>query len=526
MEVGVWLVGVMLRLLDLVLTPLYWLRPRDPRRLPPLDNPLLLRSAKDLAKSIRTGELTSEQVVEAFIERVKEVNPYLNAVVDERYGEALEEARVLDQRLQEARSTGKMDELLQNKPLYGLPFTVKASCSLAGLSNAVGCLERAGSRAACDGHAVRAVRAAGAVPLLVTNTPELCLGWESTNLLHGTTNNPYRLDCTPGGSSGGEGALLASGASIFSVSSDIAGSIRVPAAFCGLFGHKPTPGIIPIEGHIPTLTDEQYPKFLTVGPMCRHADDLVLLTGVMAGDKAHLLKLDEPVDISKIRVHYMTEASNSLAFIPVERDIKDAIVDAARYLQRDCGATISEKKFKALEDSVEMSISVFFSMKDMPNLLQDPANPKRDKSLVVELIKSILGCASRSLQGLGFALITRTRLFIPAARRTHYQLQAHALKEEITSTLGSDGVLLYPAHCGVAHRHGRVFARAGGVAYSMPLNVLGLPAVVVPLANTRAPRDTSLPVALQVIAGPYQDRLCLAVAKQLEVGFGGWRPPP
>ncbi|XP_045535050.1 fatty-acid amide hydrolase 2-A [Papilio machaon] len=449
MEVGVWLIGVVLRALNALMAAASWVRARvwpapRARRLPPPRNRLLLRSAADLAQAIRKGKLTSGEVVGAFIERVKEVNPYLNAVVDERFEEALQEANTLDQRLHEARWGGADRELLKDKPLYGLPFTVKESCSLAGEyrhyssaseSMVAMCdVGRSGSRAASDGAAVRRVRGAGAVPLLVSATPELCLGWETTSLLHGRTNNPYDLHCTPGGSSGGESALLASAASPLSVSSDIAGSIRIPAAFCGLFGHKPTPGIIPIEGHIPTLTDEMYPKFLTVGPICRHAEDLPLMLSVMAGDRKHLLNLQQPVDLANIKVHYMTEASTSVALLPVEPHIRDLILRAAKHLQDNCGATISEKKFKALEDSVEMSISVFFSMKDIPNLLHDPANPKRDKSLLVELVKSVFGMASRSLQALGFALISRTRLFIPRARTQHYQHLAHRLQLDIAVT--------------------------------------------------------------------------------------------
>ncbi|KPJ03341.1 Fatty-acid amide hydrolase 2-A [Papilio xuthus] len=137
MEVGVWLIGVVLRVLNALWAAACWVReyvypaPRVPR-LPPPRNPLLLRSATDLAHSIRRGQLTCEQVVGAFIERIKEVNPYLNAVVEERFEEAKREATTLDQRLYEARWGGGELELLKNKPLYGLPFTVKESCSLAG----------------------------------------------------------------------------------------------------------------------------------------------------------------------------------------------------------------------------------------------------------------------------------------------------------------------------------------------------------------------------------------------------------
>ncbi|XP_073943358.1 fatty-acid amide hydrolase 2-A-like isoform X1 [Choristoneura fumiferana] len=520
MEVGVQLIGIVLRVLNALLTPLFWLYARGPQPRLPATRPVHLRSATDLARAVREGEMTSEHLVSIFIARVKEVNPLLNAVVEDRFSAALTDAKEVDRQIEEAKRSGSFKELVTNKPLLGVPFTVKESCSLAGLSNAVGCLENAGSRATTDGAAVNLVKEAGAIPLLVSNTPELCLGWETTNLVNGTTNNPYCLTRTPGGSSGGEAALLASGASVFAVASDIAGSIRIPAAFCGVFGHKPTPGIIPIDGHIPTLNDENYPKFLTVGPMTRKAEDLPLLLNVMAGKNRHKLRLDEPVDLSQIKVFQMTEATQSIALLNVHKSIKDAIRNAARYLSKECGATISHEKFAELRDSVELSISVFFSMKDIPNMLQDPTNPKRERNLIFELIKYFRGEGSRSLQGLGFSMIDKTKLFIPAGRRTHYCERADALKEKITRTLGDNGVLLYPVFTDPAHRHHQVFARASAVVYTMLVNVLGLPAVAVPICVAG-----ELPIAIQVIAGPYQDRLCLAVAKQLEIGFGGWHPP-
>ncbi|XP_061710619.1 fatty-acid amide hydrolase 2-A-like [Cydia pomonella] len=520
MEVGVRIVGVILRLINFLLHPLFWLASaRGPKLRVPPPKPLHLRSATDLARAVRDGEMTSEELVAAFIERVKEVNPILNAVVDERYASALVEAKEVDRQIEEARTNGKSQEMFQKKPLLGVPFTVKESCSLAGMSNSVGCLENAGSRATTDGAAVRLVKEAGAIPLLVSNTPELCLGWETTNLLNGTTNNPYCVSHTPGGSSGGEGALLACGASVFSVASDIAGSIRLPAAFCGVFGHKPTPGIIPIEGHIPTLNDENYPKFLTVGPMTRKAEDLPLLLNIMAGDNRSKFRLDEPVDLSKLKVLYMTEATDAIPLMPVHSGIKQAVRAAARCLAEG-GATLSQEKFEELENSVELSISVFFSMKDIPNMLQDPTNPKRQRSLLVELLKHIVGGASRSLQALGFTLIDKTNLFIPEHRRSHYCERADKLREHMTRTLGTDGVFLYPVFTGPAHRHHEVFARASGVLYTMLFNVLGLPATAVPVGLCGA-----LPLAIQVIAGPNQDRLCIAVARQLEIGFGGWRHP-
>ncbi|XP_026321849.1 fatty-acid amide hydrolase 2-A-like isoform X2 [Hyposmocoma kahamanoa] len=551
MEVGVRLMGIILRLLNLLLAPLFWWRGRHQGSLPPPPSPLLLKSATELAAAIRDGEITSEKLVSIYVDRVKEVNPYLNAVVEERYRAALEEAKSVDRQIADAKQHGTLDLLVKNKPLLGVPFSVKESCSLAGLSNSVGCLENAGRRATTDGEVVRLVRKSGAIPLLVSNTPELCLGWETTNLLRGTTNNPYCLSRTPGGSSGGEGALLACGAAAFSVASDVAGSIRIPAAFCGLFGHKPTPGVISIEGHIPTLSDELFPRFLTVGPMVRRAEDLPLLMNIMAGRNKHMLRLDEPVDMSKLKIYYMTEAGSSLALIRVHQSIKDMIINAANYLVKECSSQLCQEKFSELIDSVEISISVFFSMKDIPNMLQDPANPKVpgivcddlslynenddeikyvrthkprmlqcERSLFMELLKSIFGGGTRSLQALGFTVINKTRLFIPQSRRPAYNGMAKYLRELMTKTLGDNGVLLYPVCNGLAHYHHQVFLRASGVMYTMIFNILGMPATTVPMGLYKG-----LPVGIQVVAAPNQDRLCLAVAKELEKGFGGWRPP-
>ncbi|XP_047510448.1 fatty-acid amide hydrolase 2-A-like [Pieris napi] len=518
MEVGVRIIGIFLRLLHFLLGPLFWMRTRNTKQVPPIRDPILLRSATDLAAAIRNGELTSETVTQAFITRIEEVNLLLNAVVEDRCKDALQEAKECDRRIAAAKRDGTMNQLFAGRPLLGVPFTVKESCSLEGLSNSVGCLELAGRRATKDGAAVHLVKKAGGIPLLVSNTPELCLGWETTNLLTGTTNNPYCLNRTPGGSSGGEAALLACGASPISVSSDIAGSIRIPAAFCGVFGHKPSPGIIPIEGHIPTLSDENYSKYLVVGPMSRHAEDLTLLMRVMGNGQCEQLSLDEEVDVSKLQVYYMTEASSSAAIIPVEAELKQAVTRAALYLQSR-GATVSKHYLEDLEDSVEMSVSVFFSMKDIPNMLQDPVNPKQDKSLLMELIKYILGFGVRSLQALGFTLIHRTNLFIPEHRTVHYREKTERLRQHLQRLLGSSGVLLSPAHSSRAHAHGEVFVRTSGVAYTMLWNGAGLPATAVPLP---AP---GLPAALQVIAAPNQDRLCLAVARELERGFGGWKFP-
>ncbi|RLU16012.1 hypothetical protein DMN91_011770 [Ooceraea biroi] len=237
---------------------------RKRRRCPPIGNQLLLQSATEIARKIRTRE---------------EVNPLINAIVEDRFEAAVREAREIDIFL----GSTTMDEasIASEKPLLGLPITVKESIAVQGMSNCVG-VKDTPSRATRDADVVARVREAGGIPLLVSNTPEMCMWWHTFNKVTGTTRNPYDTRRTAGGSSGGEAALLGAGASLLGMGSDIAGSVRVPALFCGIFSHKPTPDWVSVEGHKPSATDENWSSFLTIGAMVRYATDLPLLLSAMA----------------------------------------------------------------------------------------------------------------------------------------------------------------------------------------------------------------------------------------------------
>lgn len=206
----------------------------------------------------------------------------------------------------------------------------------AGLSFSVGSLRRKGLRAAADGAAVKNLRAAGAIPLLVSNTPEFCTSWESNNYITGRTLNPHDSRRTAGGSSGGEGALVGAGASLFGVGSDVAGSIRVPAMFNGVFGHKPTAGVISLDGHFPNSPEKGFNQYLTVGPICRYAKDLPTLMHVMAGaENAPKLRLDEPCATKDIRIFYMEDAGFSLVDVPAQAEIKVYMRQAVHHFKRN-----------------------------------------------------------------------------------------------------------------------------------------------------------------------------------------------
>ena len=241
------------------------------RGLPRVTSEVLLCSAVSLAGQIRRGERSSEEVVTACIDRIKEVNSLINAVVDQRFEAALEEARKCD-RIIASLSEPALAQISVEQPLLGLPFSTKEGIAVRGLHHSYGLLARRDQIASQDASAVRQLRRAGAIPLCVTNISEVGCWWDSSNCLYGLTSNPHSLSHSPGGSSGGEAALQAAGGITVSLGSDTGGSVRTPAAFCGLFGHKPTPHTVSTSGaYIHDLHDE-HTTLQTLGPICRFAE--------------------------------------------------------------------------------------------------------------------------------------------------------------------------------------------------------------------------------------------------------------
>src|SRR5271166_5273360 len=232
-------------------------------------------SAREIAAQIRSKEISPVEVARAHLDRIERLNPKLNAFVDYRPEAVLAQAREAEKAILRT----KKDDL---GPLHGVPLSVKSSIDVAGHRSEAGTRLRAGYIASEDAPLVARLRAAGAVILGVTNTPELLMAWETGNLLYGRTNNPWDLTRTAGGSSGGEAAAIAAGLSAGGVGSDGGGSIRVPAHFCGICGLKPTPGRIPSTGHFPKAGGP-FALIGVVGPMARTIKDVRMMFEVMAG---------------------------------------------------------------------------------------------------------------------------------------------------------------------------------------------------------------------------------------------------
>jgi len=239
-------------------------------------NELIFLPAVLMAEQVRKKKISPVELVDAHLRQIERVNPKLNAFVQVD----TERAR---QAAQEAEITVMREKKLG--PLHGVPISIKSSLAVTGMLCESGTRLRAGFVPAQDAPLVARLRAAGAIVLGVTNTPELLMAWETDNLLYGRTNNPWDLDRTPGGSSGGEAAAIAAGMSAGGVGSDGGGSIRVPAHFSGICGLKPTPGRIPATGHYP-VSAGPFALIGVVGPMARTVADLKVLFEVMQGPDA------------------------------------------------------------------------------------------------------------------------------------------------------------------------------------------------------------------------------------------------
>ncbi len=299
---------------------------------------MLNLSAIDLARLIHERDVSSVEATQFFIDRIEAHNDSINAVIAERFSDALMEARLADGKVQRGEASG---------PLHGVPMTIKDAFEVTGLTCEVGYPAFKGRVSQSDALVVQRLRAAGAIILGKTNTPLLCADLQTYNAIHGTTNNPHNLSHTPGGSSGGSAAALASGMTPLEFGSDIGGSIRTPANFCGLFGHKPTFDIIPQRGHVPPIHGAKTSSALNVvGPLARSMDDLELAFDITAGFEgmpARGLELVLPSSSFSSTGTLKVGLWLGDDYCPVEAGIIEGIKRAGRALEA-AGASVEEAK--------------------------------------------------------------------------------------------------------------------------------------------------------------------------------------
>jgi len=464
---------------------------------------LLTLSGTRLAAMIRRREISSREAVDAHIEQIEDMNPALNAVVCRRFVEAREEADAADAKVARGEAL---------PPFHGVPCTIKECFALTGMPQTAGLVANRDHFPDTDAVAVARLRAAGAIPMGVTNVSELCMWMESNNRVYGRTNNPYDLRRIVGGSSGGEGAIIAAGGSPFGLGSDIGGSIRMPAFFNGVFGHKPTGGLVDSSGQLPVAPPGVL-TYLTTGPLARRAEDLAPLLQILAGHHAALRTPPEEVDLSRLRVVTVPDDGRNA----VDPDLREAQERCARWLGAR-GAKVEEVHLPGLRDSLE----IWSAMLDAANgpsfsSLLGQGTPIRAGR---ELLLWALGRSSHTLPALGLAMFEKLPKLMPDRGRELVR-RGLALREELGKLLGPDGVMLYPPYPTPAPRHGKPIVPPFRWVYTAIMNVMELPATAVPLGLNA----DGLPLGVQVVASHGNDHLCIAVALAFEREFGGWVPP-
>jgi fatty acid amide hydrolase 2 len=476
-------------------------------------NPLLRLSAVELARRIRDRAVTSHEVVLAHVRRVQEVNPGLNAVVQDRFALALDEAQRADERIE--RGEGEM------APLLGVPCTIKEAFALEGMPNTGGLVARKGRPAARDATAVARLRGAGAIPMGVTNVSELCMWMESANNVYGRTQNPYDAARTAGGSSGGEGAIIGAGASPFGLGSDVGGSIRMPAFFCGVFGHKPSGGLVPNSGQFPIAENDAL-RYLTTGPLCRRAEDLWPLLRILAGPdgedaRCAPIPLGDPTRVTLEGMRVVVVRRNGI--VAVDPPLEAALDRAADSLRRR-GARVVEARVDRLARSLEM----WSAMLDAAGGASFAESLGEGTAVRpgVELLRWILRRSDHTLPAIALALVEQVPKMVPwlSGRMIEETLE---LKHDLGALLDPGGVMLYPSFPKLAPRHHLPLLSPLDFAYTAIFNVLENPVTQVPLGLDV---ETGLPLGVQVVARHGEDHVAIAVARELEVTFGGWVPPP
>lgn len=481
-------------------------------------NQLCTRSAVELARMIRAGQVSSREVVDAHIAQCQRAAS-VNAVVVDRYDAARREADAADER----RAREGVDAL---PPFHGVPCSIKESFALEGMPWTAGLVARRGTLAPRDAPTVARYRAAGLIPVGVTNTSELCMWFESDNRVYGRTSCAYDPDRIAGGSSGGEGAVVGVGGAPVGLGADIGGSIRMPAFFNGVFGHKPSGGIVPNSGQFPAAEGDAQ-TMCVVGPITRRAEDLFPLLRLLSGPdgedlsvRDHALLDPAEVDLRRLTIIDVRDDA-SLATRPLEPCLFDAQERAVRALSRR-GATVVQRSIPGLRRAFDIWGATLHASNAV-SFAELLGNGERLRAprLLREAPRALRELSEFTLPALGLALFERVPELMPAHAKAMHEA-GERLRAELESLLGDHAVLLYPSHRRAAPRHRHPMLTFPDAGFTGIFNVMRFPVTQVPLGLD----ERVLPTGVQVVGGWGRDHLTIAVAQALEADLGGWVPPP
>ena len=450
-------------------------------------------SATMIARAIRTKLFSAVDVVDAHLSRLEEVNPQLNAVVQLTADTARKQAREADQAVTRGDVLG---------PLHGVPVTLKDSLDTAGMVSTWGTQGRATFVPQQDATAVARLRAAGAILLGKTNTPEFTLAGITDNTVYGQTSNPYDVARSPAGSSGGAGAIIAAGGSALDLGSDTGGSIRMPSHYCGIAGIKPTSGRVPRTGHAISFDIGALDALTQIGPMARHVEDLILTLPIIAGPDGHdpavvPAPLGDPqkVNVRGLRVAFYTD--NGIKSPSPET--VETVRTAASVLSSH-GVSVTEDRPKSVSEAEWLFRRLFLA----------------DGGAGVRRL-----CHAAGTQTLSPALEwTQTDETLSITEFTEELAKWNIYRSAMLAFIQQYDAVLCPVSATPATRHDD--PDGPDFTYTLAYNLTGWPGAVVRCGTS----PEGLPIGVQIVAHPWREDVALAVAQYLETNLGGWQPPP
>jgi amidase len=448
-------------------------------------------TATTLAAAIRSRELSALEVLDACLDRISELNPALNAIVTMDADAARERARAADAALARGESWG---------PLHGVPFTLKDAHSTAGMRTTAGCEALEGNIPDHDSTVTARLRSAGGVLIGKTNVPPMLDDWQSCNPIFGRTANPWNATRTPGGSSGGAAAAVAAGLSAFDIGTDLSGSLRVPAHFCGIYGLKPTEHRVSSHGLRRHPGKQHTIRVMAgIGPMARSVDDLALLLPLIAGADGCDSDVP-PVPIGEITEMALRDVRVAVApnfpDFPLANAIRDAVTSLARELEPLCAA-VDEPALPPLDYTAQGK-----SAADLIAMMVGVYHPKDGDPAAK------LGDYMEALRERDRTIAVWERFFdqwdvllCPAAMTTAFP---HSPKD---TKLDVDGEKVQYSLIG---------------AHTALFNYTGQPAVVIPYTHDA----DGLPIGVQLVAKRWNEARLLGVTQAIaQVTMGFQRPP-
>ena len=477
-------------------------------------------TAVELSAALKAKQVSAVELAQDAIGRIERHDGGINAICVRDFDRALQAARAADAAL--ARG--------EHRPLLGIPMTVKESYNIAGLPTTWGIPEQKNFVPTEDALSISRVKDAGGVILGKTNVP-LGLGdWQSYNDIYGTTNNPYDLARTPGGSSGGSSAALAAGYGPLSLGSDIGGSLRVPAFHCGVYAHKPTYALVPNRGHTaPPLPPLPFNRDLAViGPMARSAADLSVLLDVMAGpdpiEAGQAYRLELPAARHGALQDFRVLVIDSDPLLPADKDVRGSIETLAAKLGK-AGVQVSRQS-PLLPDFAASSRIYLRLLMALMGASYPPEIQKSARVAAAELKPDDISLRAERLRGIG---LSHKDWLMADAGRTRIRAQWRELFQNFDAVICP--IMPTPAYVQDQSpeqelRHikidGKDYSYPDQLAWPGIATLPGLPSTAVPLGLNAQ----GLPLGVQIVGPFLEDRTPLKLAELIEREFGGFVPPP